>query len=86
MLPVVRDHDGQIFFREWSGGLMSGGFELEGSPIFQGGIPERFEYQLLPENWQQFGEYSRTCIKRSPLGNGQVTGCAEYTSNTKSLS
>ena len=56
-LPVVRDHDGQIFFREWSGGLMSGGFELEAIPIFQEGIPEGFEYQLLPENWQQFGEY-----------------------------
>lgn len=54
---MVRDHDGQIFFREWSGGLMSGGFELEAIPIFQEGIPEGFEYQLLPENWQQFGEY-----------------------------
>lgn len=36
---------------------MSGGFELEAIPIFQEGIPEGFEYQLLPENWQQFGEY-----------------------------
>ena len=33
--------------------------------------------------------YSRTCIKRSPLGKGQVTaytGWAEYMSYTKSLS
>ncbi|KAK2554794.1 Pyruvate dehydrogenase phosphatase regulatory subunit [Acropora cervicornis] len=25
MMPVLRDHDGQIFIREWSGGLLSGG-------------------------------------------------------------
>ena len=57
MLPVVRDHDGQIFFREWSGGLMSGGFEMEALPVFREGIPKGFEYQLFPENWDHFGGY-----------------------------
>ena len=54
-LPVIRDHDGQIYFREWSGGLMSGGFEMEG-------IPKGFEYQLLPENWDHFGGFLETCM------------------------
>ena len=56
-LPVIRDHDGQIYFREWSGGLMSGGFEKEAIPVFfHEAIPKGFEYQLLPENWDHFGE------------------------------
>ena len=58
ILPVLRDYKGQIYFREWSGGLMIGGFEMEAIPIFSEGIPKKFEYQLLPENWEHFGGYS----------------------------
>lgn len=57
MMPVLRDHDGQIFLREWSGGLLSGGFESESLPVFHEGIPKGFEFQLLPENWEHFGEW-----------------------------
>ena len=57
-LPVIRDHDGQVYFREWSGGLMCGGFEMESLPVFHEGIPKKFEYQLLPENWDHFGRYT----------------------------
>lgn len=66
MLPVIRDHDGQIYFREWSGGLMSGGFEMEAIPIFHKGIPQGFEYQLLPENWEHFGECLTEMVTMSP--------------------
>lgn len=66
-LPVVRDHDGQVFFREWSGGLMSGGFEMESLPVFHEGIPKKFEYQLLPENWDHFGELMDKILHRMPL-------------------
>ena len=59
-LPVIRDHDGQIYFREWSGGLMGGGFEMEAIPAFHEGIPKGFEYQLLPENWDHFGGFLET--------------------------
>ena len=58
MLPVIRDHDGQIYVREWSGGLMTGGFEMKALPVFHEGIPKGFEYQLLPENCDHFREYS----------------------------
>lgn len=57
MMPVLRDHDGQIFIREWSGGLLSGVFESESLPVFYEGIPKGFEFQLLPENWEHFGEW-----------------------------
>ncbi|KAL9975914.1 hypothetical protein ACROYT_G013133 [Oculina patagonica] len=67
MLPVIRDHDGQIYFREWSGGLMSGGFEKEAIPIFHEGIPKGFEYQLLPENLDHFDELLSKMHHRLPL-------------------
>lgn len=54
MMPVVRDYCRSIYMREWSGGILAGGFELRGKPCFQDGIPPNFEFQLLPEDWNHF--------------------------------
>ena len=56
MLPVLRDHDGRIYLREWNGGILAGGFEQKGKPCFFDKIPEKFEFQLLPEDWDHFGK------------------------------
>ena len=58
-LPVLRDPDGYIYFKEEVGGLLMGGFEPSATPWMQsashrGGIPENFEFQLLPDNWDAF--------------------------------
>jgi 4-methylaminobutanoate oxidase (formaldehyde-forming) len=58
-LPVMRDPDGYIYFKEEVGGLLMGGFEPHATPWLQsaqhrGGIPENFEFQLLPDNWDAF--------------------------------
>jgi len=58
-LPVLRDPDGYIYFKEEVGGLLMGGFEPNATPWMQsaqhrGGIPENFEFQLLPDNWDAF--------------------------------
>jgi 4-methylaminobutanoate oxidase (formaldehyde-forming) len=58
-LPVMRDPDGYIYFKEEVGGLLMGGFEPEATPwlqsaVHRGGIPENFEFQLLPDNWDAF--------------------------------
>jgi hypothetical protein len=58
-LPVMRDPDGYIYFKEEVGGLLMGGFEPDATPWLQsaqhrGGIPENFEFQLLPDNWDAF--------------------------------
>lgn len=66
-LPVVRDHDGLIYIREWSGGLMAGGFELNANPVFHEGIPKGFEYQLLPEDWDHFSELLGNMLHRFPF-------------------
>ena len=56
MLPVLRDQDGYIYAREWSGGIMAGGFEPISKPIFSDGVPSPFEFQLLPEDLDHFRE------------------------------
>ena len=47
MLPVLRDQDGYIYAREWSGGIMAGGFEPISKPIFSDGVPSPFEFQKI---------------------------------------
>ena len=50
-MPTVRDADRHFYIREWSGGILSGCFELDGRPCFRDGVPQSFEFQLLPEDW-----------------------------------
>jgi 4-methylaminobutanoate oxidase (formaldehyde-forming) len=77
-LPVMRDPDGYIYFKEEVGGLLMGGFEPEATPWLQsaahrGGIPENFEFQLLPDNWDAFEILMENAIVRVPgMANAQV--------------
>ncbi len=66
MLPVMRDPDGYIYFKEEVGGLVMGGFEPRAKPWGMQGIPEKFEFQLLPEDWDQFEPLMRNAIHRVP--------------------
>lgn len=38
MTPIVRDLDGQIYFREHKGAILAGGFELNAKPAYEDGI------------------------------------------------
>jgi 4-methylaminobutanoate oxidase (formaldehyde-forming) len=77
-LPVMRDPDGYVYFKEEVGGLLMGGFEPDATPWLQsaahrGGIPENFEFQLLPDNWDAFEILMENAIVRVPsLANAQV--------------
>ncbi len=77
-LPVMRDPDGYVYFKEEVGGLLVGGFEPQATPWLQsaqarGGIPELFEFQLLPDNWDAFEILLNHAIERVPaLASAQV--------------
>ena len=66
MLPVMRDPDGFIYFKEEVGGLLMGGFEPQAKPWGMAGIPDKFEFQLLPEDWEQFEILMQNAIHRVP--------------------
>jgi sarcosine dehydrogenase len=65
-LPVMRDPDGYIYFKEEVGGLVMGGFEPKAKPWGMDGIPERFEFQLLPDDWDQFQILMENALIRVP--------------------
>jgi len=65
-LPVMRDPDGYIYYKEEVGGLVMGGFEPVAKPWNVAAIPDKFEFQLLPEDWDQFEILMTNAIHRTP--------------------
>ena len=65
-LPVMRDPDGYIYFKEEVGGLVMGGFEPEAKPWGMDGIPADFEFSLLPDDWDQFEILMENALIRVP--------------------
>ncbi|XP_077870504.1 pyruvate dehydrogenase phosphatase regulatory subunit, mitochondrial-like [Saccoglossus kowalevskii] len=88
--PTLRDQDGNIYAREWSGGLLVGAFEPKAKPAFLEGIPKHFEYQMLQENWDHFQPMLDNMLKRIPrLGQAEVrqlfNGPESFTPDTRVL-
>ncbi|WP_374393230.1 FAD-dependent oxidoreductase [Tabrizicola sp.] len=65
-LPVMRDPDGYIYFKEEVGGLVMGGFEPSAKPWGMDGIPDDFEFSLLPDDWNQFEILMENALIRVP--------------------
>ncbi len=66
MLPVMRDPDGFIYYKEEVGGLLMGGFEPVAKPWTVDPIPSTFQFQLLGEDWQQFEPLMNAALHRTP--------------------
>ncbi len=66
MLPVMRDPDGFIYYKEEVGGLVMGGFEPVAKPWKVDPIPATFQFQLLDEDWEQFEPLMKNAIRRTP--------------------
>lgn len=65
-LPVIRDPDGYIYFKEEVGGLLMGGFEPEAKPWDKDIIPDDFEFGMLPDDWDQFQILMDNALIRVP--------------------
>lgn len=65
-LPVLRDPDGYIYFKEETGGLVMGGFEPDAKPWGMDGIPDNFFFQLLEDDWDQFEILMENALIRVP--------------------
>jgi len=65
-LPVLRDPDGYIYVKEEVGGLLIGGFEPVAKPWAMDGIPENFEFGMLPDDWDQFQVLMENALIRLP--------------------
>lgn len=65
-MPVLRDMDGYIYFKQEGDGLLMGGFEPTAKPWGMKGIPEDFEFTELAEDWDQFELFMNNAIQRVP--------------------
>jgi 4-methylaminobutanoate oxidase (formaldehyde-forming) len=66
MLPVLRDPDGYIYYKEEVGGLLMGGFEPKAKPWTVDPIPSTFRFDLLDEDWDQFEPLMTAALRRTP--------------------
>ncbi|MEL6278244.1 MAG: FAD-dependent oxidoreductase [Pseudomonadota bacterium] len=65
-LPTLSDHDGHLYIRDDSGGLLVGCFEPMGKPIDPDRLGEDFAFQLLPEDWDHFEPMMHNALHRLP--------------------
>jgi glycine cleavage system aminomethyltransferase T/glycine/D-amino acid oxidase-like deaminating enzyme len=65
-MPVIRDPDGYLYYKEEVGGLVMGGFEPKAKPWNVDPIPDGFEFQLLAEDWDHFEILMNNAIHRTP--------------------
>ena len=66
-LPTLSDHDGHLYIRDDSGGLLVGCFEPIGKPIAPRVLGEEFAFGLLPEDWDHFEPMMEAALHRLPL-------------------
>jgi len=68
-LPVMRDPDLLVYFREEVGGLIVGGYEPDTVPWALDGIPRDFTHTLLGANWDRFEPLAQNAARRIPALN-----------------
>ena len=65
--PTLSDHDGHLYIRDDSGGLLVGCFEPIGKPIDPARLGEDFSFQLLDEDWDHFEPMMMNALHRLPV-------------------
>ncbi len=68
-LPVIRDFDSSVYFKEDAGKLLIGIFEGQSIPAFNktNKVPEDFSFGEFPENFEHFEPYLEKSMKRFPV-------------------
>ncbi len=64
--PTVRDFDGETYFKAEADGILFGGFEAVSKPWGMKGIPKKFMYTELQEDWDQFQPFMDCALTRFP--------------------
>ncbi|GAA6209250.1 FAD-dependent oxidoreductase [Cognatishimia sp. WU-CL00825] len=66
-LPVLRVPDEYAYYKEDAGKILLGAFEPEAKPWAVNGIPENFEFDQLPEDFDHFEPILEMAVDRVPL-------------------
>jgi len=68
-LPILRVADSYIYVKEDAGKLLIGAFEPKAKPWGMEGIPEEFEFDSLPEDYDHFEPILLKAMNRLPILN-----------------
>jgi 4-methylaminobutanoate oxidase (formaldehyde-forming) len=72
-IPMLRDPDHLVYFREEVGGLVAGGYERAPAPWGLDRIPADFNHQLLPPDWERFAPLMEGAVHRVPaIGSAEI--------------
>ncbi len=84
-LPVIRDFDSSVYFKEDAGKLLIGIFEDKSIPAFDktNQVPEDFSFGEFPENFVHFEPYLEKSMKRFPVL--EKTGIRKFFSGPESF-
>ena len=65
-VPTLSDHDGHLYIRDDSGGMLVGCFEPHARAIDPEILGENFAFGLLPEDWDHFEPMMHNALHRIP--------------------
>jgi len=65
-MPILRDQDGCLYFREEVGGLLIGAFEYGAMPYGTKGIPNDWHFKELPTDMEHLEPLMENALKRAP--------------------
>lgn len=72
-MPILRDQDGSLYFREEVGGILLGAFEYGAIPYGTDGLPDDWSYRELPENMDHLTPLLENAMNRIPaLENTEI--------------
>jgi glycine cleavage system T protein len=66
-LPVLRVPDECAYYKEDAGKILLGAFEPEAKPWGMNGIPESFEFDQLPDDFDHFEPILEAAVNRMPM-------------------
>ncbi|HHC29773.1 MAG TPA: FAD-binding oxidoreductase, partial [Rhodobacterales bacterium] len=66
-LPVLRVPDESAYYKEDAGKLLLGAFEPQAKPWGMDGIPDEFEFDQLPEDFDHFEPILEAAVNRMPI-------------------
>ncbi|RBW53178.1 FAD-dependent oxidoreductase [Ruegeria sp. A3M17] len=66
-LPVLRVPDECAYYKEDAGKILLGAFEPNAKPWAMGGIPDTFEFDQLPEDFDHFEPILEAACERMPM-------------------
>lgn len=65
-LPVLRDYDSRLYFKEDAGKLLAGVFEDQAKPWATAAVPEGHAFGLFDADWDHFAPYLEKAVARVP--------------------